>query len=113
MLPEAGDIFWVELDPVRGSEQAGRRPAIILSDRLYHEASRRAVICPITWTARDWPFNVPVPEGLRTKGVVLVDQVRAIERSQRLFDFIETAPESLLAQIQGKLAALIGIPGSP
>src|SRR5215216_4544932 len=113
MLPEAGDIFWVELDSVRGSEQAGRRPAIILSDRLYHEASRRAVICPITWTARDWPFNVPVPEGLRTKGVVLVDQVRAIERSQRLFNFIETAPESLLAQIQGKLAALIGIPGSP
>lgn len=109
MVPEAGDIFWVELDPVRGSEQAGRRPAIIVSDRIYHEVSRRIVICPITSAARHWPFNVPVPEGLTTKGVVLVDQVRAVERSERLFDFIERAPEALLAQVQGKLAALIGI----
>jgi mRNA interferase MazF len=112
MLPESGDIFWVELDPVLGSEQAGRRPAIILSSRIYHEASKRAVVCPITSAARDWPFNVPVPEGLRTRGVVLVDQIRTIERSERLFDFVERAPDALLAQVQGKLAALVGIPVS-
>lgn len=110
MLPDAGDIFWVELDPVIGSEQAGRRPALVLSDRIYHEASRRAVICPITSMSREWPFNVPIPQGLRTTGVVLVDQVRAVERSGRVFDFIEKAPVVLLAEVQGRLSALLGIP---
>ena len=80
MLPDAGDIAWVDLDPVRGTEQAGRRPALVLSSMTYHDASRRAVVCPITSAARPWPFNVQLPTGLQTTGVVLVDQIRTIDR---------------------------------
>jgi mRNA interferase MazF len=111
MLPDAGDIVWVEFDPVLGSEQAGRRPALVLSHRSYHEESPRAVICPITSRVYPWPFNVALPPGLRTRGTVLVDQVRAVDRSKRVFGTIEHAPQSLLDEVLGRLAALLGIEG--
>ena len=113
MLPDVGDIAWVELDPVKGTEQSGRRPALILSDMIYHDASRRAVVCPITSTARSWPFNIPLPAGLQTSGVVLVDQVRTIDRSERMFDIIERAPNDLLSDVRGRLAALLGFDRVP
>lgn len=108
MLPTAGDIAWVEFDPVKGSEQAGRRPALILSSHIYHEASGRALVCPVTSKCREWPFNVPLPVGLKTQGMVLVDQIRAIDRSMRLFAIIEKAPEEVLDEVRARLAALIG-----
>lgn len=107
MLPEAGDIAWVDLDPTRGTEQAGRRPALVVSDSIYNAASRRAVICPITRAERSWPFNVPLPVGLKTRGAVLVDQIRTIERADRMFGIIERAPFDLLAEVRGRLAALL------
>jgi mRNA interferase MazF len=108
MLPDVGDIAWVELDQVKGSEQAGRRPALIVSDLIYHEASKRAMICPITRSDRPWPFNVPLPPGMKTRGVVLVDQIRAIERAERMFDIVERAPIDLMSEVRGRLAALLG-----
>jgi mRNA interferase MazF len=113
LLPDAGDIAWVEFDLVLGTEQAGRRPGLVLTTRSYHENSRRAVVCPITSNARPWPFNVSLPKGLRTKGVVLVDQVRAIDRTQRMFATIESAPGELIAEVRAKLAALLGIDLAP
>jgi len=95
MLLRAGDIAWVELGPVRGGEQDGRRPALFLSDSDYHEISRRAVVCPISSTERPWPFHVPLPAGLATTGFVLVDQIRTIGRTERMFDFIEHAQNCL------------------
>jgi mRNA interferase MazF len=113
MALEVGDIVWVDLDPVKGSEQAGRRPALIVSGAIYHGASRRAVICPITRNTRPWPFNVPLPPGLETEGVVLVDQVRSIDRAGRLFGFVERAPPEVLASVRGQLAALLGLDAFP
>ena len=109
LLPDAGDIAWVEFDPVRGTEQAGRRPALVLTDRIYHESARRALVCPITRTMRDWPSNVVLPAGLKTKGVVLVDQIRAIDLTQRLFRIIEPVPAAVMVTTRLKLAALLGI----
>jgi mRNA interferase MazF len=109
MLPEAGDITWVELDPIKGTEQSGRRPALILSEFIYHQVSGRAVICPITTSERRWPFNVPLPAGLLTQGVVLVDQIRTVDRSERMFRVIERAPAAVLAEVRARLAALVGL----
>ena len=109
MLPDAGDIAWVDFDPVRGTEQAGRRPGLILTPRSYHEQSRRALVCPITSNTRAWPFNVDLPAGLRTEGVVLVDQLRVIDRTQRMFAIVERVPEALLIEVRVKLAALLGV----
>lgn len=109
MLPDAGDIAWVDFDPTKGTEQAGRRPALVLTQRAYHESSRRALVCPITTNMRQWPFNVALPTGLKTTGVVLVDQARAIDRNTRMYAIIEQVPHDLLAEVRGRLAALIGL----
>ena len=108
-LPDVGDIAWVDLNDARGSEQAGRRPALVLTSLSFHETSRRAVVCPITSRFRDWPTNVPLPEGMKIAGAVLVDQVRTIDRAERMFDTIEKAPVEVLQNVRMKLASLLGI----
>src|SRR2546429_9136828 len=109
MLPEVGDIAWVDFDPVKGTEQSGRRPGLILTSLGYHRRSRRSIVCPISSTERPWAFNVKLPAGLKTQGAVLVDQVRVIERAERMFDIIERAPADVLVEVRGKLAAVLGI----
>lgn len=109
MFPDAGDIAWVDLDDTRGTEQSGRRPALVLTSLSFHEASRRAIICPITSKLRAWPTNVALPRGLKTGGMILVDQVRSIDRAERMFDTIEKAPGEVVHEVRAKLAALLGI----
>jgi mRNA interferase MazF len=108
-LPNVGDIVWVDLDPIMGTEQAGRRPALVLTPRGYHEKSSRTVVCPVTSRARPWPWDVQLPRSLKTQGVVLVDQIRTIDRRHRMFDRIETAPDELIAEVLGRLASLFGM----
>lgn len=107
MLPDIGDIVWIEFGPVKGTEQGGRRPGLVLTSLGYHERSRRAVVCPITSRERSWPFNVRLPAGLKTRGTVLVDQIRAIERAERMFEIIERVPAEFLSEVRGRLAALL------
>lgn len=107
MLPDAGDIAWVELDPVRGTEQSGRRPALILTPQAYHQRSPRALVCPITSNVRPWAFKIILPEGLKTTGAILVDQIRTIDRTERLFTIIERAPRELLQGVRDRLSALL------
>ena len=109
LLPDAGDIAWVDLDPVRGTEQAGRRPALVVSPRLYHEGVRRALVCPITRKVRNWPSEVVLPMGLRTQGAILVDQIRSVDRAERLLDIVDRVPAQVLEAVRLKLAALLGI----
>ena len=108
LLPSAGDIVWVELDPIKGTEQAGRRPALVITPLDYNEMSTRIVVCPVTSTRRTWPFDVPLPFNLKTVGYVLVDQVRSIDRSERVFRRIEAAPRSLLDEVLDRLSQLVG-----
>lgn len=108
-LPDVGHIAWVDLNDTRGTEQSGRRPALILTSLSFHQKSPRAVICPITSKLRDWPTSIVLPQGLKTAGMVLIDQVRSIDRAERLFDTIERAPIQVVNQVRTKLAALLGI----
>jgi mRNA interferase MazF len=80
--PGAGDICWAELGSSAGSEQAGRRPVLLMSEASFHRASGLAVVCPITSNAREWPFNTLLPDGMRTRGAVLADQIRTIDREK-------------------------------
>jgi mRNA interferase MazF len=109
MLPDAGDIAWVELGETLGTEQYGRRPALILTSLIYHEVSSRAVICPITSTDKPWASNVCLPAGLKTKGFVLLDQLRAVDRRHRMFDVVERIPQVTLIEVHRKLASLLGV----
>jgi mRNA interferase MazF len=108
VVPDAGDIAWIEFDPVRGTDQAGRRPALILTPQAYHQRSPRALVCPITSNMQPWVFKVMLPEGLKTKGAILVDQLRAIDRKERMFAIIERAPRAVLLDVVRRLGALLG-----
>jgi mRNA interferase MazF len=105
---DAGDVVWVDFDPALG-EQAGRRPALILTDQDFNSLYPRSVVCPITRNLAPWPTKVLLPSEMRTKGSVLADQPRTVHRSERGFRFIERAPDEVLADVRAILAALLGI----
>ena len=104
---DAGDLVWVELDPVRGREQAGRRPAVVVTTSAYHKISQLALICPITSNVRPWPFKVLLPDEGKIRGAVLVDQVRAIDRARRVYARAGRVPDKTLDRIRSILAAMV------
>jgi mRNA interferase MazF len=109
MLPERGSIVWMDFSPQAGHEQAGRRPAIVLTPRGYHELTHKAVVCPITSRERGWPMEVKLPPGLEISGVVLVDEIRSVDRDARHMKVAGTAPQGILDEIDAKLAALLNL----
>ena len=104
----AGDIVWADFDPVRGSEQGGVRPAIVLTSVEFHTASTKAIVCPITRNPVPWPTKIALAEGMRSKGFVLADQIRTLHRSERGFRFIEHAPEEVLADVRAIVSSILG-----
>ena len=113
MTPNAGDVVWVERDPVRGSEQAGRRPGLVITDEGYQRRTRRVLICPITRSTREWTFHVPIPPGLRVTGAVMADQIRMVDHELRVFGYIDTLPPGTVAEVRARLAVLIGVAAGP
>lgn len=105
--PDAGEVHWVSLDPTLGTEQAGRRPALIVSEQAFNARSSRVLVCPITSRMLDWPVVEPLPDVMKTKGVVLCDQIRAIDRRVRLHGYIERAPDDLLSRVRAILGAIL------
>lgn len=109
MALERGAIVWMEFSPQRGHEQAGRRPAIVLSARLFHEVSAMTVVCPITSKERGWPTEVKLPPGSPVSGVVLIDQIRSVDRTVRYVEVIGQAPQDVLDEIGAKLAPFLSL----
>jgi mRNA interferase MazF len=108
-IPDAGDLVWVNFNPQAGHEQAGRRPALVLSPATYHEKTALAVVCPVTSNTSPYPFKALLPEGLPIEGAVLADQVKSIDRAARQLKVAGPAPRSVLLEVQAKIAALLGI----
>ncbi len=106
---DVGDIHWAELDGYRGTEQGGRRPVLIVSQSFYNVRSSRVIVCPISTRSRGWKTEVALPERLAVSGVILTDQIRALDRSTRIFDFIDTLLESHMSVVRQVLALLLGI----
>lgn len=104
----AGDIVWVDFDPVLGTEQGGRRPAIVLTDRRFNDRDQRSIVCPITRNMAPWPTKVPLPAGMKTNGAVLVDQIRSVHREGCGFRFVEAAPPDVLDQVRAIVGELVG-----
>lgn len=104
-----GDLVLVELGPVRGTEQDGRRPALVVSVRDVHRLTRRALICPITSNVDPWPSKVLLPPDLATKGAVLTDQLRAIDREERIHRRFGSVPDDILTEAKDQIAILLGL----
>ena len=86
-VPERGDIVWLTFDPQAGHEQAGRRPAVVLSPSIYNARAGLAIFAPITSQVKGYPFEAPVPDGLPVEGVVLSDQARSLDWRSRRAEF--------------------------
>lgn len=108
--PDAGDIIRINFDPQEGSEQWGRRPALVLSPRNYNQRSRLCVLCPTTNQAKGYPFEVPLPPGHSVTGVVLADQVKSQSWEAREAEFVISAPALVLSTTKGLVKALLQIP---
>jgi mRNA interferase MazF len=108
-VPDTGHIIKVDLDPSAGHEQGGWRPAVVLSPISYNGKTNLAVVVPITNQVKGYPFEVRLPTGMRTTGVILTDQVRNLDWHARRAKYIEAAPAEVLTAIQERLGALFGI----
>ena len=108
-LPDRGSLVWLHFSPQAGHEQAGRRPAIVLTPLAYHQRSRLAVVCPITTRERGWPWEVRLPEGLPISGVILVDHVRSVDREARQMEVVGAAPRTVLDDVDARLAPLLSL----
>ena len=106
-VPERGDAVWITLDPQAGHEQAGRRPALVLSPATYNGRVGLALLCPITGQAKGYPFEVPLPSGLRVTGVVLADQVKSLDWREREVARICAVPEEVVAHVLRRLNVLL------
>ena len=106
-VPDRGDIIWTDFDPQAGREQAGRRPALVLSPQVYQKAAGLMICVPITSMAKGYPFEVPVA-GKKIAGVALADHVKNLDWRARGAIFIERAAPAALAEVQDHVQQLIG-----
>jgi mRNA interferase MazF len=110
MGPGAGDIVWLDFDPRVGREQSGRRPALVLSPIRFWEATRFALVCPITSRVRPFPSSVVLPEGLPVSGEVLVSHARNVDTTARPLALTGIrVPDAVLEEAREKLALIAGI----
>ncbi len=108
-VPDSGDLIWLDFTPQAGREQAGRRPAVVLSPRAYNEKTSLAVVCPVTNQVKGYPFEVSLPPGMRIKGAMLSDHLKNLDWRQLKAERAGKIPASLLAQVRGRVAALLEI----
>jgi mRNA interferase MazF len=106
-IPNQGDIVAITFDPQSGHEQKSRRPAFVVSKKLFNSSTGMAIVCPITNTDRKFPFHVPVPENSSLTGFIMVEQVKSVDFRSRRVKRIEHSNEELLADVLSILDACI------
>jgi mRNA interferase MazF len=106
-IPNRGDLVYLDFNPTKGHEQRGYRPALIISPAAYSEKSSLALFFPITSQQKGYPFEVLLPEGLQTYGVILVDRIRSLDWRSRQIKFLETLSSEVIAEVQAKITPLI------
>jgi mRNA interferase MazF len=106
--PDAGDLVWLTFNPQAGREQAGRRPAVVLSPAAYNKRSGLALVCPITSQVKGYPFEVALPHGLPVASVVLADHVKSLDWRARRVERAGKLPAAVLREVLDRLAPLLG-----
>ncbi len=106
-VPERGDVVWLHFDPQAGHEQAGKRPALVISPAAYNGRVGLALLCPITSQKKGYPFEVALPAGLSIQGVVLADQIESLDWQVRRAARVERVPPDVLEDAVAKIRVLI------
>jgi mRNA interferase MazF len=106
-VPQCGDVVWITLNPQAGHEQAGRRPAVVLSPQSYNGKTGLALLCPITNQIKGYPFEVLIPAALPIAGAVLSDQVKSLDWRAGNAELICTLPTETISEVLQKLVTLL------
>ena len=107
-VPDAGDFVWLTFDPQAGREQAGRRPALVLSPKMYNLRSGLALVCPITNQVKGYPFEVAVAAGGAASGVILTDHLKSVDWKVRRAERLGHCTDEAMGEVRAKLAPLLG-----
>jgi mRNA interferase MazF len=105
--PDRGDLVWLQFNPQAGHEQAGRRPALVISPGAYNRRVGLALFCPITSQVKGYPFEVELPSSLPVAGVVLSDQVKSLDWRARRAKRIARASSAVMDEVLGKIGTLV------
>ena len=105
--PRRGDVVWLTFDPQAGHEQAGRRPAYVVSPEAYNRKTGLFLVCPVTSRVKGYPFEVPLPAGIAVSGVVLSDQIKSLDWKERRAEFASTTDEATLGNVIARILPLI------
>jgi mRNA interferase MazF len=108
-VPKRGDVVWLNFDPQAGHEQAGRRPAFVVSPEAYNRKTGLLVACPVTSRVKGYPFEVPLPPGSAVSGVVLSDQIKSLDWKARLAEFACATDEATVDEVVARILPLIGV----
>ena len=106
-MPRRGDVVWLTFNLQAGHEQAGRRPAVVLSPLSYNAKIGLALLCPITSQVKGYPFEVSIPDGLPVAGAVLADQLKSLDWRARDATFVCTVPTTVTREVLQKVGLLL------
>jgi mRNA interferase MazF len=106
-VPDRGDLVWLEFTPQAGTEQRGRRPALVLSPRSYNGKVGLALFCPVTSKVKGYPFEVELPEGYAVSGVVLSDQLKSLDWRSRKARLIDRVPRDVIVMVIARVIPLV------
>lgn len=107
-VPRRGDLIWITLNPQAGHEQAGRRPAMVLSPIAYNAKVGLAILCPVTSQIKSYPFEVLIPQGLDIQGAILADQVKSLDWRVRQAEYIGSLPRDTVNEVLQRIGILLG-----
>lgn len=105
--PDRGDFVWICFDPHAGHEQAGHRPALVISPEAYNRMVGLVLLCPVTSRRKGYPFEVPTPPGCAISGVILADQIKSMDWRARKASFCCRAPDAVLGEVIAKAQSLL------
>jgi len=105
--PDQGDVVWLNHDPQAGHEQAGHRPALVLSPKAYNAATGLMLCCPVTSQVKGYPFEVELIGVKGVKGVVLSDQLRSLDWEARGAEKAGRPADDVVADVLSKLKVLL------
>lgn len=98
-MVKQGTIIKINFNPQAGHEQAGYRPAVVISNNIFNEKTRLSIVCPITNTNNHFPLHIPLDERTETTGVILCEHIKALDLNSRKYQEVENLPEDLLKEV--------------
>ena len=99
MVVKQGDIIKLEFNPQAGPEQAGYRPAVVISNDFFNTKTNMTIVCPITGTQNNFPLHIPLDIRTSTQGAILCEHVKALDINQRNYKIIEKIPDDILQRV--------------